>query len=125
MAKQLNILLKNEGLSSENLFIDPTVSSIGYGIEYSYSIIERIKIACLNQNDIDLQVPIICNIARESWKVKESNELQDLNWGNDETRGILWEAMSATTLITAGADVVVMLNPKSIKLVNDLIKEIK
>ena len=123
MAKQLNILLENAGMKSEDILIDPTISALGYGIEYCYSIIERMRLAALTQNDTSLQMPIICNIGRDSWKVKEAGEIEDEKWGNDENRGILWEATTAMSLISAGCEIVVMLNSKSMKLVKELLEE--
>ena len=71
LAKQLNILLGNLGVPDELLLMDPTVSGIGYGIEYCYSVMERMRMAALTQQDDKLQFPIICNIAKEVWKTKE------------------------------------------------------
>ena len=68
LAKQLNILLSNLGISNDLLMIDPTVSSIGYGIEYCYSVMERIRMAGLSQQDEKLQFPFICNVAKEVWE---------------------------------------------------------
>ena len=62
LAKQLNILLKNLGLSDERILIDPTVSSLGYGLEYCYSVMERIRMAALTQEDERLQFPILANL---------------------------------------------------------------
>jgi acetyl-CoA decarbonylase/synthase complex subunit delta len=123
MAKQLNILLENAGMKREDILIDPTVSALGYGIEYCYSIIERMRLAALTQNDASLQMPIICNIGRDVWKVKEAGEIEDEKWGDDENRGILWEATTAMSLISAGCEIVVMLNSKAMKLVKELLEE--
>ncbi len=123
MAKQLNILLENAGMKREDILIDPTVSALGYGIEYCYSIIERMRLAALTQNDESLQMPIICNIGRDVWKVKEAGEIEDEKWGDDENRGILWEATTAMSLISAGCEIVVMLNSKAMKLVKELLEE--
>ena len=124
MAKQLNILLGNLGVADSQLIIDPTVSSIGYGIEYCYSVMERIRIAALTQQDDKLQAPIICNISRETWKSKEARLADDDTMGNAARRGILMEAISATTLLLAGGDVVIMRHPEAIALVKDMIGEL-
>ena len=73
LAKQLNILLGNLGVSSDDLVIDPTTGGLGYGLEYTYSVMERIEQAALTQEDEKLQQPIIANVANETWKCKESN----------------------------------------------------
>jgi acetyl-CoA decarbonylase/synthase complex subunit delta len=125
LAKQLNILLNNLGVPDDQIIIDPTVSCIGYGIEYCYSVMERIRMAGLAQQDEKLQFPIICNLSKEVWKTKEVNLEDDaLMMGNAKMRGILVEAMSAMALLLAGADVIVMRHPDAIKLINEMIAEL-
>ena len=126
LAKQLNILLGNLGVPDEQIIMDPTVSSIGYGIEYCSSVMERMRMAALTQQDEKLQLPIICIIARETWKTKEVKipTDEDPKLGDTKKRGILMEAMSAMVLLLAGADVLVMRNPEAIKLVREMITEL-
>ncbi|MBI3040421.1 MAG: acetyl-CoA decarbonylase/synthase complex subunit delta [Chloroflexi bacterium] len=126
LAKQLNILLGNLGVADEQLVIDPTVSGIGYGIEYAYSVMERMRMAGLTQQDEKLQFPIICNIAKEVWKTKETkiSMEEEPTLGNAEKRGILMEAISATVLLLAGADVLIMRHPEAINLVREMIAEL-
>jgi acetyl-CoA decarbonylase/synthase complex subunit delta len=125
LAKQLNILLGNLGVTDELIIMDPTVSGIGYGIEYAYSVMERMRMAGLTQEDEKLQFPIICNIAKEVWKTKELHLADgELNMGNAKKRGILMEAMSAMALLLAGGDVVIMRHPEAIKLVREMIAEL-
>ena len=126
LAKQLNILLGNLGVSDDLLAMDPTVSSIGYGLEYCYSVMERMRMAALTQQDAKLQFPIICNIAKETWKTKEAKiaEAEDPKMGDAKKRGILLEAMSATALLLAGADVLIMRHPEAIKLVREMISDL-
>jgi acetyl-CoA decarbonylase/synthase complex subunit delta len=126
LAKQLNILLGNLGVPDDLLIMDPTVSGIGYGIEYAYSVMERMRMAALTQQDDKLQFPIICNIAKEVWKTKEAKipESEDPKLGDARKRGILLEAMSATVLLLAGADILVMRHPEAIKLVKQIIADL-
>jgi acetyl-CoA decarbonylase/synthase, CODH/ACS complex subunit delta len=126
LAKQLNILLGNLGVPDGSLVMDPTVSSIGYGIEYCYSVMERIRAAALTQSDDKLQYPIICNIAKETWKTKEVKvtEQDDPKLGDMKKRGILLEAMSAMCLLLAGGDIMVMRHPEAIKLVREMIGDL-
>jgi acetyl-CoA decarbonylase/synthase, CODH/ACS complex subunit delta len=125
MAKQLNILLGNLGLPDEFLVMDPTVSSIGYGIEYCYSVMERIRIAALTQADTKLQFPLICNIGKEAWKTKEAkvSEEDEHFMGDARKRGILLEAISAMCLLLAGAGILVMRHPDAIELTKYMINE--
>ena len=125
LAKQLNILLGNLGVPDEMIIMDPTVSCIGYGIEYCYSVMERVRMAGLTQQDEKLQFPLICNISKEAWKTKEVR-LPDgeLNMGDAKKRGILLEAMSAMVIIMAGGDVIIMRHPEAIKLIREMIAEL-
>jgi acetyl-CoA decarbonylase/synthase complex subunit delta len=126
LAKQLNILLGNLGVPDRQLLIDPTVSSIGYGIEYCYSVMERIRAAALVQQDEKLQFPIICNISKETWKTKEVKipASENPKMGDARKRGILLEAMSAMSLLLAGADILVMRHPEAIRLIREMITEL-
>ncbi|MBN1176484.1 MAG: acetyl-CoA decarbonylase/synthase complex subunit delta [Dehalococcoidales bacterium] len=126
LAKQLNILLGNLGVPDNLLIMDPTVSCIGYGIEYCYSVMERMRMAALTQQDEKLQFPIICNIAKEAWKSKEAkiSEAEDPTMGDAKKRGILLEAMSAMVLLLAGGDVLIMRHPEAIKLVREMMADL-
>jgi acetyl-CoA decarbonylase/synthase complex subunit delta len=126
LAKQLNILLGNLGVPDNLLTMDPTVSGIGYGIEYCYSVMERMRMAALTQQDDKLQFPIICNIAKETWKTKEAKiaEAEDPKMGDAAKRGILLEAMSCMVLLLAGADVLIMRHPEAIKLVREMMADL-
>ncbi|MBN1189925.1 MAG: acetyl-CoA decarbonylase/synthase complex subunit delta [Dehalococcoidales bacterium] len=126
LAKQLNILIGNLGIAESSMLMDPTVSSIGYGIEYCYSVMERIRMAGLTQSDDKLQLPLVCNISKETWKTKEVkiSEQEDPKMGDPAKRGILLEAMSAMCLALAGADILVMRHPEAIRLVKDMIDEL-
>jgi acetyl-CoA decarbonylase/synthase complex subunit delta len=108
------------------IMMDPTVSGIGYGLEYCYSVMERVRMAGLTQQDDKLQFPIICNISKETWKVKEVHipTEEDPKFGDIKKMGILWEAMSTMVLLLAGGDVVVMRHPEAIKLVREMMSEL-
>jgi acetyl-CoA decarbonylase/synthase, CODH/ACS complex subunit delta len=123
LAKQLNILLGNLGVQNQNVLIDPTTGGLGYGLEYSYSVIERISQAALTQEDEKLQQPIICNVGNEVWKSKEANlTAEDApNLGDPASRAIMMEAITAVDLLLAGADVLIMRHPESVKLVKNYI----
>jgi acetyl-CoA decarbonylase/synthase complex subunit delta len=105
------------------MVIDPTTGGLGYGLEYSYSVMERIMQAALTQEDDKLQQPIIANVANETWKSKEANlsteDAPDL--GDAGKRAVLMEAITAVDLMLAGADVVVMRHPEAVGLVRNYI----
>jgi len=126
LAKQLNILLSNVGAADDQMLIDPTVSSIGYGIEYCYSVIERMRIAALTQQDERLSFPIVLNIANEIWKSKEASISEEENplLGKATVRGIMLEALSAWVLLLAGGNIAIMRHPEAIKLVKEMILDL-
>jgi acetyl-CoA decarbonylase/synthase complex subunit delta len=125
LAKQLNILLGNLGVPDGQILVDPTTGGLGYGIEYTYSVMERDRMAALTQQDERLQFPIVCNMAREVWKTKEAKiKTEDAPaLGDAKKRGILMEAVTAVVLLLAGADVLVMRHPEAIKLVREMIAD--
>ncbi|MBW2221103.1 MAG: acetyl-CoA decarbonylase/synthase complex subunit delta, partial [Deltaproteobacteria bacterium] len=123
LAKQLNILLNNLGLPLERIIIDPTTGGVGYGLEYSYSVMERIRQAALTQNDDKLQNPFIANLAEEAWKTKEAKTPDDPKLGDAGKRGVMLESMTAISLLLAGAEILVMRHPESIKLVRSYIND--
>jgi acetyl-CoA decarbonylase/synthase complex subunit delta len=118
LAKQVNILLENLGMPMDRVIIDPTTGGLGYGMEYSYSVMERLRMAALNQGDDKLQLPIINNIGNEVWKCKEAKQSVDEApaLGDPEKRGIMMEAVAAVSYLVAGADVLIMRHPESIRL---------
>jgi acetyl-CoA decarbonylase/synthase complex subunit delta len=123
LAKQINILLENLGMSMDRMIIDPTTGGLGYGLEYSYSVMERIRMAALAQGDDKLQLPIVNNLANEIWKCKEVKESAEAapTLGDPEKRGILMEAVGAVGYLMAGSDVLIMRHPESVRLVRAFI----
>ncbi len=121
LAKQLNILLENLGVPLDTVMMDPSVGALGYGIEYTYSVMERIRLAALTQKDEKLQVPLICNLGREVWKTKEAGLPSDDLLGDQEKRGVLLEAMTANCMLMAGGEVLIMRHPKAVNMVKSLI----
>lgn len=125
LSKQLNILLGNLGVKDEKIIVDPTTGGLGYGLEYTYSIMERIMMAALTQEDEKLQRPVICNMAHEVWKTKEAklSEEEAPELGDAAKRGILMEAVTAVSLLMAGANVLMMRHPEAVKLVRNFISQ--
>ncbi len=123
LAKQLNILLTDFGVKPENIIMDPLMAGIGYGVEYSYSVIERIRLAAI-MGDAMLQMPIICDTS-VAWKAREAT-IEDPHMGDNTKRGPLWEATTAMAALTSGADMLIMRHPKAVGMVknamNDLYK---
>ena len=126
IAKQLNILLTQLGLSSDRIAMDPASSGLGYGLEYCHSAMERLKIAALLQDDKMTQMPIINDIAPEVWKVKEAKESEESTpeWGDQELRGINWETISCMSLLLSGSNILVMRHPKAVSLIKKVINDL-
>ena len=122
LAKELNILSSDMGLSPDKILIDPDTGGLGYGLEYGYSIIERIKQAAFD-GDTMLNMPIIVFIGEESYRAKEakSKNFSD-GWGDYETRARLWETSAASALISAGANIVVLWHPENVSVIKELVK---
>jgi CO dehydrogenase/acetyl-CoA synthase delta subunit len=114
LMKEMNIKL-SKSFPADRIVIDPLSSALGYGMEYTFTIMERTKQTGVIFKDAQTQMPIIANIAGECWKTKEAKE--------NKEQGILWEGMTALSLLLAGANVVVLRHPETLKLVRETIKQ--
>jgi len=125
LAKQLNILIRDMNLPLERVLMDPTTGALGYGLEYTYSVMERLRLAAL-QGDEMTQQPMICTIGQEAWRQKESRVGEGMppEWGDWRRRAVLWEAVTATSLIHSGADIVILRHPQSVALVKQNVAEL-
>ncbi|MEW6387116.1 MAG: acetyl-CoA decarbonylase/synthase complex subunit delta [Thermodesulfobacteriota bacterium] len=126
LAKQLNILLGQLGVKDSQILVDPTTGGLGYGLEYTYSVMERDRMAALTQEDEKLQLPIVNYLANEVWKVKECKltNAEAPQLGDQATRGILMEAVTAVDLLLAGGDLLIMRHPEAVKLTKTIIQEL-
>jgi acetyl-CoA decarbonylase/synthase complex subunit delta len=121
LAKQMHILLTDFGVKKENMIADPLMAALGYGLEYSYSVIERVKLAAL-MGDSMLQIPIVCETARV-YNARESFK-EDPALGDPKKRVIFWEAATGTSALVAGADMLIMRHPEALALVRKSIGEL-
>jgi acetyl-CoA decarbonylase/synthase complex subunit delta len=122
LAKQLNILIHDMGLPLERIIMDPTTGALGYGIEYGYSVMERLRLAAL-QGDGMTQQPMLVTPGEEAWRVKEAKVGTDVpaTWGDWKERAIHWETITAAALIETGANIVVMRHPEAVKRIKTMI----
>jgi acetyl-CoA decarbonylase/synthase complex subunit delta len=125
LAKQLNILISDMRLPLERVLMDPTTGALGYGLEYTYSVMERLRIAALTGDGMTQQ-PMVCFVGEESWRQKESRAAEGVpaEWGAIEKRGITWELITATSLLESGADIVVLRHPETVKLMRSTINQL-
>lgn len=125
IAKQVNILLTDMAIPVERILMDPTTGALGYGLEYTYSVMERLRLAAL-QGDSMTQQPMFCLAGLESWRQKESRVSEGVpeEWGDLQKRGITWEVLTATSLLHAGADILALRHPESVKQVRAAIDKL-
>ena len=125
MAKQLNILLADMNFPKEKIVIDPLTGALGYGLEYTYSIMERIRIDGLG-GDPMLAFPMMINPGYESSKVKETRvaEADYPDWGDLQLRSAYWEIVTAMSLLAAGSELIVIYHPKAMEVMRKNIDEL-
>jgi acetyl-CoA decarbonylase/synthase complex subunit delta len=125
LAKQLSILVSDMGMPTDRMIMDPTTGALGYGIEYGYSAMERLRLAAL-QGDSMTQFPLLVTPGFEAWKTKEAkvNEGVPESWGEWQERSVNWETLTAISLLESGADIVVLRHPESVKRVKAAIDEL-
>ena len=123
LAKQLIILIHDMGMPLERIVMDPTTGALAYGIEYGYSVMERLRLAALT-GDTMTQQPMLVTPSEEAWKTKEAKvgEGVPAAWGDWHRRAINWETLTATSLLHSGADIVVLRHPESVKRVKAMIQ---
>ena len=126
LSKQLVILIHDMGLPLERIIMDPTTGALGYGIEYGYSVMERLRLAAL-QGDSMTQQPLLVTPGEEGWKVKEAKvgEGVPAAWGDWNRRALNWEALTANALIYAGADIIVLRHPETLRRLRGVVDALK
>lgn len=124
LAKEMNILTSDMGLSLDKILIDTDMGGLGYGLEYGYSIMERIKLAalCPINGDKMLNMPLIAFAGEEALKAKETkSDTFDKNYGDFKLRSQMFEITTASAVIAAGANLIVLEHPESVKILKGLI----
>ncbi len=122
--KELNRkLMKQCGLGRENIVMDPTTAALGYGLDYAYTNMERIRLAGL-AGDEELNFPISSGTtnawgAREAWMVSSPLK-EDSDWGPREYRGPIWEIVTGLTLSLAGTDILMMMHPTAVQVLKEI-----
>ncbi len=122
--KELNRkLMKQCGVARENIIMDPTTAALGYGLDYAYTNMERIRLAGLS-GDLELNFPMSSGTtnawgARESWMVSSPLK-EDSDWGPREYRGPIWEIVTGLTLSLAGNDLFMMMHPTAVQVLKEI-----
>jgi len=125
LAKQLNVLLSDMGLPTSSIIMDPDTGALGYGLEYAYSVMERLMLAALG-GDKMAALPMINNVGAEAWRQKESKATDGLpdSWGDNEQRAVIWEEATAIALLNTGSNIVVLRHPKTVELIKAAIDKL-
>jgi len=113
LLKELNVKL-SKFFPPERIVIDSLSSALGYGMEYSFSLIERVKQIGVITKDSMTMMPIIANLGAECWKTKQAKE--------NKEQGLLWEGITALSLLLAGANILVLRHPETLKLIKEIIE---
>jgi acetyl-CoA decarbonylase/synthase, CODH/ACS complex subunit delta len=113
------------GMPRDRIVLDPTCATLGYGLEYSYSIYQKIRIAGLKGDDM-LSFPISAGTTnawggREAWMKKLSH--MPANGGSRELRGPLWEITTALTMSLVGMNLAMMFHPLAASTFKEVIDE--
>lgn len=121
LAKEMNILTSDLGLSLDKILIDTDMGGLGYGLEYGYSIMERIKLAAFDGDGM-LNMPLIAFAGEEALKVKEAkSDTFSESFGDFKTRSLMFELTTASAVMAAGANLIVLEHPESIKTLKNLL----
>jgi acetyl-CoA decarbonylase/synthase complex subunit delta len=111
LAKQLSILLREIGVQRDHIMIDPYTGALGYGFEYSYSAMERIRFSAL-KGDTDLAMPVICS-AIDSLAIKEVRESEP---ALQDEMALKWEFYTGIAAAVAGAEIICVRHPMTVGL---------
>jgi len=122
IGKQVNILVSDMGYPLENIITFQSTGALGYGIEYTYSIQERQRLATLG-GDKMMAMPSIVDVGSEAWRAKEAKATDAPGWGPAEARGPMWEAATAIVLLQSGIDIIRLRHPGAVATVKNFIKE--
>ncbi len=110
LAKQINILLTDFGVKLDDILMDPLMAGLGMGLEYSYSVNERIRLAALT-GDRMLQVPMVCD-TNSAWEAREATD-ETLDFGSPLERATWWEVATGLAALNSGADLLIVRGPQA------------
>lgn len=121
LAKEMNILTSDMGLSLDKILIDTDMGGLGYGLEYGYSIMERIKLAAF-EGDSMLNMPLIAFAGEEALKAKEAkSDTFPACFGDFKQRSLMYEITTASAVIAAGANLIVLEHPQSVEALKEVL----
>lgn len=113
-AISLNKDLLKAGLSPNRIIIDPLTSLIGYGVEYTISSMERIRLDAL-ATDETLRMPILADLSG----------VAQLREADTKEKQVYWEALTGAAVLAAGADLFLFRNIEALKKVRNLAEKLR
>lgn len=113
-AISLNKDLLNAGLSPSRIVIDPLTSLIGYGVEYTISAMERIRLDAL-ATDETLRMPMLADLS----------SVTQLRETNTKEKQVQWETLTGAVVMAAGADLFLFKNIEALKKVRHFAEKLK
>jgi len=120
-AKELNRRLY-EFLPRDRIVMDLTTAALGYGLEYSFTVFERARLAAL-MGDKELQHPVLSGTTN-AWAAREAWMKMGPEWEPRELRGPIWETVTALSLLLAGVDLFMMMHPAAVRTVKEVIQQL-
>lgn len=121
-ARELNRRLY-EFLPEDRILMDLTTAALGYGLEYSFTIFERARLAAL-MGDPELQHPVLSGTTN-AWAAREAWLKMGPKWEPRELRGPIWETVTALSLLLAGVDLFLMMHPAAVRTVKEVMEQMK
>ena len=121
-ARELNRRLY-EFLPEDRILMDLTTAALGYGLEYSFTIFERARLAAL-MGDPELQHPVLSGTTN-AWAAREAWLKMGPEWEPRELRGPIWETVTALSLLLAGIDLFLMMHPAAVRTVKEVMEQMK
>ena len=120
-AKELNRKLYDY-VPEDRIIMDLTTAALGYGLEYSFTIHERARMAAL-MGDSGLQHPVLAGTTN-AWAAREAWIKLGPEWEPRSLRGPLWETLTALALLLAGVDLFMMMHPDAVKTMKKVVEQL-
>ncbi|MFW6117594.1 MAG: CO dehydrogenase/acetyl-CoA synthase subunit delta [Thermoproteota archaeon] len=121
LARELNRNLYDY-LPKDRIVMDLTTAALGYGLDYSFTNMERASLAAI-MGDPELAHPMASGTTN-AWAAREAWMKMDPQWEPRELRGPLWEVTTALSLLLAGIDLFMMMHPAAVKTLKRIINQL-
>ena len=119
-AMAFNRDLMAQGISEDSIVMDLSTCPLGYGYEYSYTLVERSTLSAMGGNRLAQPPVLFC--PANSWAARESRA-KEPGWGDPNERGAMWETVAGIGGLVAGAQILLVLDPAAGVNLNSFIEE--